>query len=160
MRAPLLGDLSCGYVVHVDALGGHLHPRMIQARQLAALEAALPDSGNHRVALGHLLLDGEGGASPALEDLRHRAFEILAGRTLPGHQAAIDEVLAKQLVYDVEAPPDELLQEAANEGLVLFRRGHSRFLLLANVRPSYGSATSHDASRGGLAHRSKKRYSP
>jgi len=41
---------------------------------------------------------------------------------LSGNQAAVDEVGAEQLVYDIEVPFVQLLEEVANDGLVLFRR--------------------------------------
>jgi hypothetical protein len=41
-------------------------------------------------------------------------------------KSAVDEVGAEQLVYDIEVSSDELLQEAADEGFVVFRRRHSR----------------------------------
>jgi hypothetical protein len=83
---------------------------------------ALDVFGDDRVALGDLLLDGEAGGREGIVDLLYRAPEVLAGRTLSGHQGAVDEVGGQQLVYDIEVPFDQLLQEAANDGLVLFYR--------------------------------------
>src|SRR5215208_2993396 len=122
------------------------------------MKSALPDPGDDRVALGHLLLDGKAGGSPAFEDGRHRALEVLAGRTLAGHQTAVDEVGAEKLVYDIEVPSDELLQEAANEGFVLLYR-HRRSPPLANRRFPRGQQHENDATWWGQAH-GLEAYSP
>jgi hypothetical protein len=57
-----------------------------------------------------------------VEDFLLRALEVLTGRTLSGNQAAVDEVRAEQLVYDIEVPFVQLLEEVANDGLVLLCR--------------------------------------
>src|SRR5829696_2977705 len=100
--APLLGDLASGYAVDVDACSGFLLPGRMYAHDLAPLDAALPVLGDDRVALGYLLLDDEAGGRVDVEDLRYRALEVLAGRTLSWHQATVDEVGGRQLVYDIK----------------------------------------------------------
>src|SRR5918997_1389016 len=119
---------------------GVLLPARRYADKLAMMDAALPVLGDDRVTIGDLLLYGEAGERVGLEDLLHRALVVLAGRTLSGHQATVDEVGAEQLVYNIEVPFGQLLLEAADDGLVLFSpRRHSSFLLPANLRSSYGS---------------------
>src|SRR5215204_4967907 len=106
--APLLDDLAVGYTVDVDAFEPFLRSRRRQAGELAPDHASLRVLGDDRVAFGDLLLDGEAGDSEGVQDLRHRALEVLTGRTLPGNQATVDEVGAEQLVYDIEVPSSEL----------------------------------------------------
>ena len=88
----------------VDAFEAFLFPGRRYAPDLAPVDAALPVLSDDRVTLGDLLLDGEAGDREGVEDLRHRALEVLTGWTLSVHQAAVDEVGGRQLVYDIEVP--------------------------------------------------------
>src|SRR5215204_1583122 len=83
------------------------------------MDATMPDPSDDRVTLGDLLLDDEASGGVAFEDLRHRALEVLAGRALSGHQAAVDEVGRQHLVYDIEVLFGRFLQETTYDGLVL-----------------------------------------
>jgi hypothetical protein len=75
--------------------------------------------------------------STGVEDLRYRALEVLAGRTLSGNQAVVDEVGGRQLVYDIKVSSGQLLLEAADDDLVLFSlRRHSSFHLANLVLPT------------------------
>src|SRR5215218_1177408 len=120
---PLLGDLAPGYAVDVDAFVAFLFPSRRYAHDLALLDAALRVLGDDLVTLGDLLLDGEAGDREGLEVLRYRALVALAIGLLSGHQAVVDEVGGRQLVYDIKVSFGHgLLQEAADDGLVLFPR--------------------------------------
>src|SRR5688500_10708707 len=120
---PLLGDLAPGYAVDVDAFVAFLFPSRRYAHDLAPLDAALRVLGDDLVTLGDLLLDAEACDREGLEVLRYRALVALTSRSLSGHQAAVDEVGGHQLVYDIKFSFGHgLLQEAADDGLVLFPR--------------------------------------
>src|SRR5918995_2499225 len=127
-HAPLLGDLASGDAVDADTRSSLLIPGRRCALKPDPPDADVPELGDDSVTLGNLLLDGEAGGREFGEDLRYRALEVLAGRTLSGHQAAVDEVGRHQLVNDIEVSFGHvLLQEAAGDGLVLFSlRRHSR----------------------------------
>jgi len=102
--APLLGDLALRYAVDVDAYDSFLNPLRSQAGVLAPTDEAVPVLGDDCVTLGDLLLDGEAGGMEGVEDFLLGVLEVLTGRTLIGNQAAVDEVGAEQLVYDIEVP--------------------------------------------------------